>query len=161
MSVPESKRLPIIEIFGVMTIALGMLLVVWLMLNFTRPGSQPVGMVTAVFTVIPAPSATPHLPTPTLEPTARPDAPPGPDAGVLGIGNYVQISGTGGDGLRIRQGPGLNYEQLFLGLEAEVFEIVDGPLTADGYTWWHLSAPYDASIHGWAVSNYLVVVDSP
>jgi hypothetical protein len=49
----------------------------------------------------------------------------------------------------------------FLGLEAEVFQVSDGPRQVDGYTWWFLVAPYDASVQGWAVANYLAVVQNP
>jgi hypothetical protein len=55
----------------------------------------------------------------------------------------------------------LQSETLFIALEAEVFQIEDGPSQADGYTWWYLVAPFDASHHGWAVSNYMNVVQKP
>jgi hypothetical protein len=74
---------------------------------------------------------------------------------------YVQITGTGGDGLRLRSGPGLNGAQLFLGYDAEVYQIVDGPIEADGHTWWKLTAPYDATRTGWAVQDFLTVIPSP
>ncbi len=128
----------------------------------SRPRQTPSGLVTAVLTVIPAPTQTPIPPTPTpLTPTPQRDVPLGPAAGVLSVGAYVQISGTGGDGLNLRAGPGLGYDALYLGLESEVFEIIDGPQEADGYIWWHLVAPNDATISGWAVANYLAVVEGP
>lgn len=75
----------------------------------------------------------------------------------------MQISGTGGDGLRLRTGAGLDNEVGFLGLEAEVFQIIDGPQEADGYTWWLLEAPYDEGQQrrGWAVANYLASIQNP
>ncbi len=110
--------------------------------------------------VIYAPTETPIPPTPLpVTPTIALDVPP-PASGIS-EGGYVQISGTGGDGLRVREGPGLDREPLFVGLESEIFQIIDGPHEADGYTWWHLSAPYDETIHGWAVSNYLAFVEAP
>jgi len=62
----------------------------------------------AVITVIPVPTATP-TPRPTA--TEIPLISPTPDS-VNGIqlGGYVQISGTGGDGLRLRREPSLNGE---------------------------------------------------
>jgi hypothetical protein len=81
--------------------------------------------------------------------------------GAFGLGVYVQITGTGGDGLRLRSGPGLNDAQLFLGYDAEVYQIVDGPIQADGHTWWKLTAPYDATRTGWAVQDFLTVIPSP
>jgi hypothetical protein len=63
--------------------------------------------------------------------------------------------------VRVRSEPGLQSDTLFVALEAEVFQIDDGPTQADGYTWWHLVAPFDATHRGWAVSNYLSVVQKP
>jgi len=39
----------------------------------------------------------------------------------MGIGAYVQITGTGGDGLRIHSAPGQNSDTVFLGEESEHF----------------------------------------
>jgi hypothetical protein len=76
------------------------------------------------------------------------------------LGN-VQISGTGGDGLKMRSGPGVSSDTIFLGMEAEVYLVKDGPKLADGYTWWYLQAPYDTTRTGWAASKYLTIVASP
>ena len=73
----------------------------------------------------------------------------------------MQISGTGGDGLRLRTEPGLESEVRMLGLEAEVFQVKDGPREVDGYNWWYLVAPVDTTRRGWAVANYLAVVQNP
>jgi hypothetical protein len=77
------------------------------------------------------------------------------------IGAFVEITGTGGDGLRLRAEPGLDSDVRMLGGEAEVFQIRDGPREADGYTWWYLVALIDETRNGWAVSNYLAVVQNP
>jgi hypothetical protein len=77
------------------------------------------------------------------------------------LGAFVQVTGTGGDGLRMRSKPGLDGEILFLGLEDEVFRVDGGPQEADGFIWWLLVAPYDETIQGWAVSNYLEIVQNP
>jgi|APSaa5957512622_1039677.scaffolds.fasta_scaffold35381_2 hypothetical protein len=161
MQAARKHHLPIFEMLGAILIALVLLLFVMLLINLTRPAQTPTGLVTAILTVIPAPTETPTPPAPANTPTPQDDVPQSPGAGVLYVGAYVQVAGTGGDGLRIRSGPGLSYDQQYLGLESEVFEIIAGPQDADGYTWWHLSAPYDANINGWAVSNYLEVVDEP
>jgi hypothetical protein len=76
-------------------------------------------------------------------------------------GGFVQVIGTGGDGLRLRSEPGLNGEIRYLGLESEIFRVDDGPTMLDGYTWWLLVAPYDETVRGWAVSNYLKSVPNP
>ena len=135
------------------------ILLIWL----TRPTSTAQIPATPIMVIIPAPSAT--LPAATAAPaaatTGTPPVPPAPAPGTLGKGAYVQIAGTGGDGVRVRAEPGLQSNTLFVALEAEVFQIDDGPRQADGYTWWHLLAPFDASHNGWAVSNYLSVVQKP
>lgn len=118
---------------------------------------------TAVLNVIPAPTATiPAPPTPATSPTPT-ESPkvtlstPAPNAQIK-TGDYVQIANTGGDGLRIRSGPGTQNPALFLGMDAEVFQVVEGPKTADGLTWYYLAAPYDEYRKGWAASNYLSIV---
>lgn len=73
----------------------------------------------------------------------------------------MQIVGTGGDGLRLRTEPGLDSQVRLLGAEAEVFQIREGPQDVAGYTWWYLVAPYDESRQGWAVSNYLALIQNP
>jgi len=78
----------------------------------------------------------------------------------IGIGMYVQILGTGGDGLRLRSGAGMSFDPIFLGMEAEVFEVMDGPREGDGFMWWFLKAPYDPNRKGWARSDYLSVVST-
>ena len=108
--------------------------------------------------IIPAPTSTVKIaPTSTSTPTATP-SPVIVDSGDIAIGAYVQILGTGGDGLRIRSGAGLDFEPRFLGYESEVFEVRDGPLSANGYTWWYLVAPYDNNRSGWAVQDFLGIV---
>ena len=81
--------------------------------------------------------------------------------GQIGIGAYVQITGTEGAGLRIRATPGQNGDTVFLGEEEEIFKVKDGPQQADGHTWWYLVAPYDETRAGWAAADYLAVVPAP
>lgn len=125
------------------------------------PGQRIYAEVTPIITVIPAPSLEPS-PTyaPSLEPTPTlaADVPPDPGASIQ-VGMSVRITGTEGQGLRLRQDAGKNATPLFLGADNEVFTVKEGPKSADGYTWWLLEAPYDASRTGWAVSNYLAPVE--
>lgn len=116
----------------------------------------------AALTWIPGPSNTPQPPTATQVPTSTATATFTPlQAGELGMGSFVQIVGTEGVGLNIRSAPGLNGEVQFLGYDAEVFEVRDGPVEADGLTWWYLVTPVDASRAGWAAASYLSVVANP
>jgi hypothetical protein len=132
-------------------------------LTLNRSLYSPVGIVTAAMTIVPAPTSTPSpvTPTPQATPTATRTQLPSPVPGEIVPGAYVQITGTGGDGLRLREEPGLNSSVLFLGLETEVFLVEEGPQESDGYLWWYLVAPFDETRRGWAVVNYIQVVQNP
>lgn len=132
--------------------------IIWSSLSASPAQAAP----TPVLTVIAAPTATlaPTISFESLTPTVTPTLNFSPGSGGIQIGDYVQITGTGGDGLRLRQAPGTDAEQLFLGREAEVFQVKDGPRDASGYTWFFLEAPYDVTRSGWAVADYLQVVAS-
>ena len=131
---------------------------VWL----TRPGPGLAVPSTPIVIVIPAPTATILIPSSTPETaTLTPEVPAPPPPGELAVGAYVQITGTGGSGLRIRSDPSLQGQVRFLALEAEVFQVSDGPREADGYTWWYLVAPAEKNRQGWAASNFLSVVQNP
>ena len=146
-------------------VILGALIVAGLLLFFTAlsigltqsPQASGVGFVPADLTMIPAPTLTSNAPaTATIDPFAPTITPTG-----IAIGNYVQISGTEGQGLRIRATPGLDGEFVFLGYDSEVFVIQDGPRVVDGYTWWYLVAPYDDTRVGWAASDFLTFIPAP
>jgi hypothetical protein len=133
-----------------------------LFLWLTSPTRAPAGSPTAALTVIPGPTATPRDPTATPPiPTATGDPSTSPLPGTIGIGSYVQIAGTDGDGLNIRHSPGLSTDVIFLGYDSEVFEVRDGPQEADGLTWWYLVTPVDEARSGWAAADYLSLVDNP
>ena len=125
-------------------------------LTSTRQPSD-VGFAPADVTVIPAPTGTSGAPpTPTIDPFATATSPAG-----IAIGNYVQITGTEGQGLRIRAEPGLGGEFQFLAYDSEVFVIQDGPREVDGYVWWYLVAPYDETRVGWAAADFLTYIPEP
>ena len=117
--------------------------------------APPLGFVPADLTIIPPSTATPS---PTSVPTPEVTSTP---VGQIGIGAYVQITGTEGAGLRIRKDPGQAGETVFLGEEEETFVVKDGPEEADGYTWWYLVAPYDDTRAGWAAADYLAAIPTP
>ena len=154
---PYLNRWVILGAFGV---AGTLLLITLIAIGWTSPRFSPnVGFAPADLTMIPAPTHTPpFVPTSTLDPSLPT---PTLQANTIGAGGYVQITGTEGDGLRIRASVGLSGETVFRGEESEVFVVRDGPQTADGYTWWYLVAPYDETRAGWAVADFLTVVPSP
>ncbi len=136
------------------------LVVCWMtiFLPLTNENNAPA----AALTIIPAPTATVsgfELPTDTPPPSETPA--PTPLPGTIVQGAFVQITGTGGDGLNLRSEPGLNSEVRYLGLESEVFVVRDGPQEADGLIWWYLVGFYDESRNGWAASNYLEIIQNP
>lgn len=118
---------------------------------------------TAMLRIIEAPTQTPlsptHTPTPVSTPQSSQGEPP-PGADIL-VGEYVQVSGTGGDGLRLHEAAGVSSAVKYIALEAQVFIVKDGPVDTDGYTWYLLEDPYTDNAAGWGASNYLVVVQNP
>jgi len=147
-------------IFGGLGFACLLTLITWIGLALTRSPRADLQAAPAALTLIPAPTSTPlFTATPTLDPLAQ--LTPTIPANYIVIGSYVQISGTEGDGLRIRSAPSLAGQFLFLGEDSEVFKVEDGPKEADGYIWWRIVAPYDASRAGWAAANFLSVVPPP
>lgn len=146
-------------IFGAFITAGVLILITLILIGWTSPRLSPeVGFAPADLTMIPAPTHTPAASaTPTFDPLASPTV----DATTIHIDGYVQIIEVGTDGLRIRSAPGLNTETVFLGEEAEVFLVKDGPQEADGYTWWYMVASYDDTRAGWAAADFLSVVPAP
>ena len=81
-----------------------------------------------------------------LTPTSsQPVPPPSSD---IAIGDYVQVSGTGGDGLRLHKEAGVSSEVRYIAIESEVFLVKDGPIDTDGYIWWLLQDPYTDNAGG-------------
>jgi len=148
-------------VIGALGIAGCLLLVTFLSIGWAKPDpTREFGFAPADLTVIPAPSSTPDVtPTFTPDPLIVGTATLAPDE--IGVGGYVQITGTDGEGLRLRTDPSLNGTPAFLGYDEEVFEVREGPQQADGYIWWYLVAPYDETRAGWAASDFLGAIPSP
>ncbi|HSM71105.1 MAG TPA: hypothetical protein VK851_06150 [Anaerolineales bacterium] len=145
-------------IIGAVSLAGVLLLITAISIGWTSaPRSSDPGFAPAHLTMIAAPTATSSAPaTATVDPFAPSPVPTG-----IAVGNYAQITGTQGEGLRIRSAPGLSGEPVFLGFDTEVFLVQDGPREADGYTWWYLVAPYDENRAGWAASDFLTYIPAP
>lgn len=154
---PYLNRGVILGAFGLAGI---LIIITIILIGWTSPRFSPnVGFVPADLTMIAPPTNTPNvLPTSTIDPLLITPTVP---ANTIAIGGYVQISGTEGQGLRIRSSAGLNGDTVFRGEEAEVFVIKDGPQSADGHTWWYVVAPYDNTRAGWAAADFLAVVPPP
>ncbi len=128
-------------------------------LQLATPAAAPTPILTLVAFSSPTsrPSLTP-VETSTPSPTATREPPEG-GGGDFASGQLVEVFGTGGDGLRLRQAPGLLATIQFLGFENEVFEIQEGPADADGFVWWLLVNPFDPTKSGWAVGDFLRPAD--
>jgi len=143
-------------ILGTVFTAVGAFALFW----YLPPGASESPQ--AALTWIPGPTNTAQPPTATLIPTSTATATLLPlESGELGIGSFAQIVGTEGTGLNIRSAPGLSADIQFLGFDAEVFEVRDGPVEQDGYTWWYVVTPVDESRAGWAAAPFLEVVANP
>jgi hypothetical protein len=130
----------------------------------TRAAQLPAQSKTPILTIVPLPADTP-TPTSTPPPTESPQIPtssPLPaQSEDITQGQFVEVFGTGGDGLRFRVQPGLDGRIAFLGVESEVFEVQGGPQDVDSYQWWFLRNPYNPEKAGWAVSTYLRPISAP
>lgn len=146
---------------GGIGVAALLLIVTFIWIQWSAPPPPDTAGLLAVATIIPMPAATQ---TPVASPTFDPYAPTPtstPQPGQIGIGVVVQISGTQGQGLRIRSDPGLNSKQLFLGFDTEAYTVLDGPRDVDGYAWYYLAAINDQQRTGWAASTYLTIIPQP
>ena len=144
-------------ILGALAVAGCLLLITLISIGWMRPRpTENQGFVPADLTIIAPPSPTAN-PTATSTPSGTVTPPPGQ----IGVGGYVQITGTEGQGLRLHSAASLSSDTLQLVSESETFLVKDGPQTADGHTWWYLVAPYDSTRAGWAAADFLAVVPSP
>jgi hypothetical protein len=73
-------------------------------------------------------------------------------------GATIIIVGTEGDGLNVRQGPGVSYDPVCLARDGDQFTIGEGPREGDGFTWWEVTQVDNPDCFGWAVEPFLQVV---
>ena len=142
--------------------ALQMLLVAALILIAVVGLCQVTGLAKKILPAKSTPTATPTslptatpLPTLTLTPTLAPTATPTP-APQIAAGGTVVVQGTGGDKLRLRTAPGLSYDVAASLDDGARLKVLEGPQTADGYTWWKLQT--SSGTAGWAAVNWLAPV---
>jgi hypothetical protein len=136
-------------------LAIGLSFVVISLMRLTGSGELP----SPVVTILPPNTSTAivstSLPNATLE-SQTPSGPSDSDQNKdFSVGDLVEVYGTEGQGLRIRNAPSLSSVIDEIGLDNEVFKIEGGPIDADGYIWWFLVNPYDPSRQGWSVSDFL------
>jgi hypothetical protein len=161
---PENKfKVSIKDFFSPLTLIVSLILFIGLILVtlailFLGKNPLPDPNLVPDITKIPAPTLTARPLSPSLSPSPTPTSIFFLPEGAIGLGAYVQVIGTGGAGLRMRSDPGLSSTVNFTALESEVFLVIDGPVVADDYTWWHLEAPYDTTRNGWSASEFLTPI---
>jgi hypothetical protein len=89
-----------------------------------------------------APTRTPIFATPTSQPTATPL--------VLGVGGTATVTNTQGAALRGRKEPGTRAAVTASFKEGEQLRVVEGPVEADGFTWWRVEGSSGA---GWSAQQ--------
>jgi len=110
----------------------------------TGPATQPQTTPAATSPAI-LPTDTPTLAAPTGTPIPETRLPPGAKA---------RVYDTGGRGLRLRGGPGLDHPTLKVLEEGTVVDIIGGPQSADDYEWYQIRD--DSGAEGWAAGDWLV-----
>lgn len=72
--------------------------------------------------------------------------------GEIAIGSSVVVANSGGTGVNFRSDPSTDSEIVDVLLDGTELTVIDGPLDAEGYTWWQVEG---ASGTGWMVQDYL------
>ncbi len=76
--------------------------------------------------------------------------------GAFSIGDTVYVTS---DALNVRSGPGTGYSVIDLMSYGQNGLIVDGPVSADGYTWYELNY-VGGTADGWVAGDYLALVST-
>ncbi|MDH4207621.1 MAG: SH3 domain-containing protein [Anaerolineae bacterium] len=76
---------------------------------------------------------------------------------MVSVGSFVKVIDTEGIGLRMRAGPSLEHPTVATLHEGDTLQVIAGPESADGFTWWQLRA--EEAI-GWCASDWLRPVDA-
>lgn len=102
------------------------------------------------------PTATPYA-APTDTPIPQPTPAPGTSNDPIAIGATIKIVDTGPNGLNFRKSPARAAEKIRALPEGTLYEVVGGPQSADGLTWWQLKDPTDGTT-GWGAADYMRAV---
>ena len=140
---------------------------VWTLI-FTAPRpTVPLGGLTPTFLVITntatigAPGQIQNEPliiTATIDPSLQEAAPVQTAIPQIEVGGFITIIGTEGEGVAIRQGPGLQYSFFFIGQDGEEFLVADGPREGNDFVWWFIADPDIPDKIGWAVQDFMEAV---
>jgi hypothetical protein len=75
-------------------------------------------------------------------------------SGVLPVGSTARVGGTDGAGLRVHSAPLVTSQQIGSLPDGTVVQMLQGPVTADGFSWYQVSAPA-LPTPGWVVAGAL------
>lgn len=110
--------------------------------------------------VTPTERAAPATATPYVAPTdTPPPATATPAAGAISVGGYVKIVDTGPNGLNFRREPATTADKIGALPEGGVFQVVEGPASSGGITWWRLKNT--DGTQGWGASTYMQPTAKP
>jgi hypothetical protein len=120
----------------------------------SQPAAQRTLGGVAVFSGEPTPTRAPPptiVPrTPIATPVTVPTPAPTPTAPILQAGAQAQVVNVGNAALLVRGQPGTGQPVQARFPEGTQITIVEGPVEADGYTWWRIEAD---SISGWSAEG--------
>lgn len=103
-------------------------------------------------TFTPGPTSTPPpLDEPTPEPTVAGDGETG--GGEIAVGGTARVANTGGSGVNLRAGSGTTFDVVQVLPDDTPLEITEGPIDADGYTWWKVRL--EDGTEGWLVQEFM------
>lgn len=122
------------------------------------PEPSPTPLIAQATSVQFTPTPTLEPATPTPEPTPIPEPPtpvPTPAPNVLQVGAEATVNADAG--LRVRSGPGTNFDPVIMLPAGTVVQVIDGPQRADTYTWWQIrfQSPEGEELEGWVAGDFL------
>lgn len=147
-------------ILSLIVIVIAVLVIIIL---FRGGGDGETAAVTGTKTPAAVAEDTPVIPTFTAGPTAtalstEPAAAVTPELDTtpqeIAVDVTVEVANTDGDGLNMRNGPGLDFEAVELLPEGTQLQVLDGPEEVDGYTWWHVRKT-EGETEGWVAAQFI------
>lgn len=133
----------------------------YLVANMLGGGTAPTPPVVAptvspTLAITPTPTLEPATPTPATTPTPEPPTPtPTPLPSVLQVGSEATVNAEAG--LRVRSGPGTDFDPVVMLPVGTIVTVIDGPQRADTYTWWQIrfTTPEGGEQEGWVAGDFL------
>lgn len=151
----KNQKLPILAGILLGGVCAAVILIIFLVGQNKNPQYE---YVTPIVQVITAPTLTQVPTAPSQQPTTELVL---PGSMSLAPGTIVEITGTEGAGLRVRQDAGTSADALFLARDGERYVIKEGPKHVDDIFWYRIENTEDSTKKGWAAADYLKAVPNP